>query len=617
MLCPICAQENEVSATACRGCGTPLGPSEAAATPLLSAGATLQFGSYEIIGVLGRGGFGIVYEGLDVRLKRKVAIKEFLGGDNGSPGDASHQQFLEEAQLLARFNHPNIINVFTAFLENGTVYMVTELLEGRSLQGIVENSGPLDQETALAIMGKVCDALGVIHFAGVLHRDIKPENIIRCIDGRIVLIDFGIARETDDSGVADPIALTPGFAPLEQYSKQAKLGVYTDIYALGATLYFLLTGKIPVDAADRARRVELSPPNTIEPSIGPQINKAILWAMEMRVEDRPANVRAWVDMLFAKFELDRTATPQASPSLSRAPKMQPLRVLSGHNAAVTVVVFSSDGTHLATGSKDHTVNIWATDSWTHLRKFKHTDRITALAASPDNLLVSAGFEGTINVWNLSNGNLVREMQVPLLTQLFVTYSSTESLALAPDGATLFAATGSLILVWNISGGQLIRQVRRPVHFVAVSPDGTLLACCIDHGTDRSIELWRTHDDRVLFTIATKIKAPTALCFSPDNRHLACGLSDGSILNWNLEDKKQSCGQNSGQSVLSLAFSPDGKILASAGANGMVYLWRTTEAGLINSFPAHGDAINALAFSPDSTLLATASGDATVKLWRIL
>jgi serine/threonine protein kinase len=132
---------------------------------------------------------------------------------------------------------------------------------------------------------KVCEALDVVHKAGYLHRDIKPENIIVCGDGRVVLVDFGAARSFMAGKTGRmTVILTPGFAPLEQYAEQAKRGAYTDIYALGATLYYLLTGQVPVSAADRFSGVELRGVREINGRVSRQVEEAVMKAMAMRVE---------------------------------------------------------------------------------------------------------------------------------------------------------------------------------------------------------------------------------------------------------------------------------------------------------------------------------------------
>jgi serine/threonine protein kinase len=263
---------------------------------------------YSIGKVLGQGGFGITYLGSDSGLKRAVAIKEFFPQVQGCSRDGATVQpggmithleyrqekdkFLAEGQWLAQFQHPSIVKVFSLFEENNTAYMVMEFLRGKTLLKIVEEDGPLEEKDAVAYIVQIAEALDVIHGLKLLHRDIKPENIIITEKGRAVLVDFGTAREFAAGKTRRmTTTLTPGYAPLEQYGQRARFGVFTDIYALGATLYHLLTGEMPIHATDRATGVELSALKAINPKVSRNVSDAVMWALEMRVEKRPQSVR--------------------------------------------------------------------------------------------------------------------------------------------------------------------------------------------------------------------------------------------------------------------------------------------------------------------------------------
>jgi parallel beta-helix repeat protein len=277
-------------------------------------GTKLLGGKYTVGKVLGQGGFGITYMGADTILSRPVAIKELFPEGcqrNGTtvqptripPSDFSSmkQRFLDEAKLLASLNHPGIVKVYDFFEENNTAYMVMEYLRGKSLAKLVEErGGALGEQEAVGYILKVCEALDVVHKAGYLHRDIKPDNIIVCEDGRVVLVDFGAARSFMAGRTGRmTVILTPGFAPLEQYAEQAKKGAYTDIYALGATLYYLLTGEVPVSATDRASGVRLRSVREINPMVSERVEKAVMKAMAMKVDKRPQSVGEFVRLLKA------------------------------------------------------------------------------------------------------------------------------------------------------------------------------------------------------------------------------------------------------------------------------------------------------------------------------
>ena len=311
--CPICNAANTADATSCGTCGAPLGGDAAGAfSGALPPGTKLQGGVYSVGRVLGQGGFGITYLGGDIRARRPVAIKEFFpygstrrgpnvhpfGGLPASEYGTARGRFLDEARILARFDHPGIVDVYGTFEENNTAYMVMELLRGKSLGQLIEEQGPLAERDGIAYIRRVGQALAVVHQANLLHRDLKPDNIMLTGDGEVVLIDFGTARAFAAGKTGRMTTMvTPGYAPLEQYGQSVRFGPFTDVYALAATLYHVLTGQMPASATDRASGVDLTPPRALNPSISQVTSDAILWAMSMRVDQRPQTVQEFLDGL--------------------------------------------------------------------------------------------------------------------------------------------------------------------------------------------------------------------------------------------------------------------------------------------------------------------------------
>ncbi|HVF09685.1 MAG TPA: serine/threonine-protein kinase [Abditibacteriaceae bacterium] len=314
MHCPICSTSNSSGAINCSACGAPIGAGAGALAPdALPAGTGLQGGNFLIEGVLGQGGFGITYRAADSTLGRRVAIKEFFPASCARQGlivqpssglgiaayrDARHK-FLEEARHLARFHHSGIVAVYSVFEENNTAYMVMEYLQGRPLTQVLhERGGRMDEPEAIGIIQKVGHSLEVVHGAGLLHRDIKPDNIVACADGRVVLIDFGTAKDfAAGSTQGHTVAVTPGYAPLEQYASRAERGVYTDVYGLAATLYYLLTGEVPTAASDRAMGVLLPPVEQLNPQVGRAVARAVMQGLEIEVAKRPQSVREFLELL--------------------------------------------------------------------------------------------------------------------------------------------------------------------------------------------------------------------------------------------------------------------------------------------------------------------------------
>ena len=279
----------------------------------LSPGTRLNGGKYVIEKKIGEGGFGITYKAVQQGLNRVVCVKEYflagrcvrntqartvqLQGISDEMFEKYRQAFVREAKTLAYLHHPNIVEVIDVFDENGTSYMVMPFIEGRSLQNIVEKNGPLSVPDAVNFVAQITNAVGYIHDRHILHRDIKPDNIMITADFKAILIDFGSAREfQQDKTQAHTSMLTHGYAPTEQYTANSRKGSYTDIYAIGATLYFLLTGQVPTEAA--ARMTEKMPePKELNPNIPDEINRTILKAMQIKAENRHQTVKAFMDDL--------------------------------------------------------------------------------------------------------------------------------------------------------------------------------------------------------------------------------------------------------------------------------------------------------------------------------
>ena len=288
---------------------------------------------YEIRSILGQGGFGITYLARDTNLNHDVAIKEYLPTEYSIRNTQSAVQpiseehaaifewgkarFLDEARTLFKFKHPNIVRVLSFFEFNNTGYMVMEYEEGSDFSDMIGPGKSLDQGRLLDIIVPILDGLELIHENGFIHRDIKPSNIFIRTDGSPVLIDFGSARRAmGDRTRTMTSMVTPGYSPLEQYHEEVgKQGPWTDIYALGATLYAAITGQPPADALQRSMaRAEhksdayLPLADLMTEKYSPHFLKAIDSSLEFVVKNRPQKVTDWSKMLRGV-----TPVPDASP----------------------------------------------------------------------------------------------------------------------------------------------------------------------------------------------------------------------------------------------------------------------------------------------------------------
>ena len=289
---------------------------------------------YELVRVLGSGGFGITYLGYDHHLDKAVAIKEYLPNDLAVRTDNQSvlpkaiqdqadyewglERFLSEAQTLARFDHRHIIKIHRFFRAHGTGYSVMEYAEGETLSALLQRKSTLTEVELKRILFPILDGLEAVHRADFLHRDIKPGNIVIRDDGSPVLIDFGSARQAVAGKSRSVTAIvTPGYAPIEQYSVKGHQGPWTDIYALGSVCYRCLTGEPPNDAAERLREDPLVP--AAERCKG-KASAALLGAIDRALlvdeRDRPQSIAAWRKMLAGVPESRKDTITSAGKSVT-------------------------------------------------------------------------------------------------------------------------------------------------------------------------------------------------------------------------------------------------------------------------------------------------------------
>lgn len=328
----------------------------------LQSGALLQGGKYCIEKVLGQGGFGITYEGVQTGLGRRVAIKEFFMKEYcnrddqtsqvsvGSQGcrdmvDDFRMKFIKEAQLIARMEDaPHIVRIHDIFEENGTAYYVMEYIGGGSLSQLLKKRGPLTEDDAIGYVRQIGEALSYLHAQNTLHLDIKPSNVLINRKGEAVLIDFGVSKHYDQSGSqtsSTPVGLSKGFAPSEQYQSGGvqQFTPATDVYSLGATLYNLLTNQVPPEASIIFE--DGLPPRPHYISVATW--QAIEQAMQPRRKDRTQTVEDFLQALVPAVEPE----PSIAQSPSVAPSVSTSRPVSGGLSARASTSSSSAETRLA------------------------------------------------------------------------------------------------------------------------------------------------------------------------------------------------------------------------------------------------------------------------------
>ena len=283
---------------------------------------TRLIGRYTIEGVLGQGGFGITYLGIDELHEKKVAIKEFFPQgivtrnieyqdtvtvtfvgekDNYEKGK---ERFLKEARTMAKFSKDEgIVKALDFFEINNTAYIVMEYLEGVTLKQYLRENQRIAPEDLIELLVPLIEALDEIHSQGLIHRDISPDNIMVLPDGRIKLMDFGAARDYTEFGEKSlSIVLKPGYAPPEQYQTHGIQGPWTDIYALCATMYKCITGENPPDAIERVMDDHLKKISAFGIPVLPQIEEAIIKGMSVSAQDRYQDIKDFCEALYGGYE---------------------------------------------------------------------------------------------------------------------------------------------------------------------------------------------------------------------------------------------------------------------------------------------------------------------------
>lgn len=254
---------------------------------------------YKIITQLGHGGMGAVYKAKDEILNIDVAVKELF-----NQSKEAVEQFEKEAKILARLHHASLPRVTDFFEEQGKKYLVMDYIEGDDLEKILENTSEfLSENRVKEWIIELLNTLQYVHSKGIIHRDIKPANLKQNPSGKIILVDFGIAKSGFNSMTnMGATGFTPYMAPPEQCSGSGRTGVYSDIYSVGATMYYLLTKTVPAESIMRIMGIELIKPSQINRSINKETEKIILKSMNLEINSRYSSAKEMKDFLMIATE---------------------------------------------------------------------------------------------------------------------------------------------------------------------------------------------------------------------------------------------------------------------------------------------------------------------------
>ncbi|NEU75688.1 protein kinase [Hassallia byssoidea VB512170] len=596
---------------------------------------------YQAIQPIGEGGFGRTFLAVDAyRLNARCVIKQFFPSPeiqgNSQAMTKATELFEQEARQLLQLGeqHPQIPTLFAYFEQDKRLYLVQQFIDGQDLSQELAQRGAFSESQIRELLHDLLPVLQFVHQQQVIHRDIKPTNILRRqIDGKLILIDFGVAKQLIDTALTKTgtKAGTQGYAAIEQL-RSGKAYPASDLYSLGVTCIHLLT-QVEVD--------ELYDP----------LEGKWLWREHLRQKGKDVSTQLAevLDKLLKDYVKERyqsanevlaalkqvttptaksNPTPKPAPIIvspppppKPAPKIVSLRpkprnwrlvhTLQGHSDLVRAVAISPDGETLASGSNDNTIKLWNLPTGQIIRTLQwHSDWVCSLAISPDGITLASGSaDRNIKLWNLATGwemsNLDRHS------------NSVRSVAISPDGVIL--ASGSCdntIKVWNLATGQQIRTLQGhsyPVNSVAISPDSNIVA---SGSVDRTIKLWNLATGKEIRTIRGHSAWVYSVAFSPDGVTLASSCVDNTIKLWNITTKQEirTLTEHS-DSVRSVAFNPDGATLASGSNDNSIKLWNLANGQEICTLKEHSESVYSVAFSPDGMTLASGSLDKTINIWR--
>jgi tRNA A-37 threonylcarbamoyl transferase component Bud32 len=629
------------------------------------AGALLQgkwrglaVGNYLVLDRLGKGGMGMVFKARHRRTKRIVALK--LLPPSYARSESAVLRFQREAEAVGRLGHPNIVAALDAGDFNGLHYFVMEYVEGCDLARLVKEEGPLPLERALDYLGQAARGLKAAHDQGTFHRDIKPSNLMLDTAGTIKIVDLGLARigpEMDVSGPADSdfelsspgdILGTVSFMAPEQALDPSAADHRSDIYSLGCTLYWLLTGATPYSGATRLACLQAHREQPIPrlrdrlPAIAPIVDTML----ERMLAKAPADRYESMAALLADLEACRAAKDQPLPAPAppqaagttaegRAGRRR-LSIVLGVAliAALAALIISTrrdrpapllvkhDGVDAVRNGKPESPPSEDTKrpeerppgdlpvgepQKKELRPAEPVgeagsfpghgrDRVQSIAVATDEagraVALSAGNDRAVLYWEVATGRVIHKLphEGPIFAVAF----------LDPDGRyAVSAGSDRLIHVWDlVTGGELggLPGHEKSIYSLAVSPDGRRV---LSGSGDHTVRLWDVESWKEIDQLKHK-GAVTCVAFSPLGPRALSGSEDASVRLWDISSqpaREVHC-LPAAAPVLCVAFAPDGHRALSGGEDGTLTLWDLDEGKAIRRFPGPRDYVRCVTFLPD-------------------
>jgi WD40 repeat protein len=596
---------------------------------------------YEILEELGRGGMGVVYKARQVGLNRLVALKLLRWGPDSSPEERA--RFHAEAEAAARLQHPNVVQIYEVGEQDGRPFLSLEYLEGGSLARRLDGT-PRPAREAAGLVLTLAGAVHAIHRLQIVHRDLKPDNVLLTADGTPKVADFGLAKLLDsEQGRTESGAVlgTPSYmAPEQAQGQRKRIGPATDVYALGAILYELLTGRppfraeTPIDTVLQVIAEEPVPPARLNPKLPRDLETICLKCLMKEPGKRYASVAALGDDLqrFLEGKPIQARPAETAERLVKWVKRRP--AVAGLTAAVVLAVIG-----LALGGLLFTLELRA-------------QRDSALFAR--GLAEAAGYatQMTLAHKEWEQGNLAETLR--LLDQcqaeargwehaflrslcanrmdsqqtMELGLTNPRNIILSPYGDRLACVDNNSVEVWDFPNRQRLFPLVKgwTASGLAFSSDNRLLAgigkALVNNGEEQiQIKVWELAAGKEILSEIVSVRFDpmtdyrSQMAFSPDGLRLA--LVIGGVLR--LWDIASGAGViyilGSTLSAHALAFHPEGQRLAYASDDKVITVWDLAARRDVLHMRGHGNEVTLLAFSPDGKILASSSRDKTVKLWN--
>jgi tRNA A-37 threonylcarbamoyl transferase component Bud32 len=592
--------------------------------PPLNAQPPPKLPDFEIQGELGRGGMGVVYKARHLPDDRIVALKVIR--KERLLDEESVRRFRREAQAAARACHENIVRVYDSDHSGDTHYLMMEYVDGATLQRLVDEHGPLPVAQACDFIRQAAEGLQHAHEQALVHRDIKPSNLMVTgatpqAAGLVKILDLGVARLLRPMGVLPGESLstltqggavigTADYIAPEQLEDPHGADIRADLYSLGCTFYYLLTGRVPFPGGTLISKLDKQRWQTAEPvvSLREEVPQAVASVVQKLMAKRPA------DRFQSPGELARVLRALARTGY-RGPDGASLFTMRmrtrGHADVVWSVAFSPDALRFASAGKDGGVVVWDSAAGTQVRALpRHAQEVRAVAFVDSERLASASGL-TVRLWDIATGQELRRFSGHT--------AAVRSLVPFDEGRRL-ASGGEdrLIRVWDVqTGREVLRHGDHTAGVTCLAAVPGDVPCVLSGGRDQTLRLWDARNGHDLRVLAGNRGVVLGLAVAPDGRHAASGHFDTIVRLWDLAtgSELRRC-EGHRQMVTSLAFTNDGHWLISVSQDQTIRLWDVETACELSCVQAQSGGINAVAVSPDARQVLVAGSDGSVSIHEV-